>query len=122
MQCAQTRHPAALWAENTKLEPLEIDCITTIMLKILDGKCKMFPEEKEVISYIYDITKHQTGSVLNAEIHQLIHIAQNNMDEEMVKKIYEQRLYAETMISRPIMKAFKAKLRKNNIIGNNNET
>lgn len=111
-------HPAALWAQRTELKPIEIDCVTTIMLKILDGKCKMFPEEKRVIELVYDVTKHKSGIFLGADIHYLIRIARLGMDEEMVEKIYEQRLYAETMISRPVMKTFKTMLRKNGVIGN----
>jgi len=117
MRNVQKLHPASIWAQDTILEPMEIDCITTIMLKILDGKCKMFPDEKEAVSWIYDITKHQSGILLNTEIHQLIEMANQKMNEALVHKIYEQRLYAETMISRPVMKKFKAKLRKNGIIG-----
>lgn len=111
-------HNATLWAQNTTLEPIQIDCVTAIMLKILDGKCKMYPQEKEVLSTIYDVTKHKAGIFLGADIHNLIRIARLGMDEELVNKVYEQRLYAETMISRPVMKAFKAVLREKNIIGN----
>lgn len=117
MEKVQDIHPASIWVENIKLEPLEVDCITTIMLKILDGKCKMFPVEKEAITWMYEITKHQPGIVLNSEIHELIGNALDKKDEKTVQNIYEQRLYAETMISRPVMKAFKAKLRKHGIIG-----
>lgn len=115
---AQRIHPAALWVQNVDLKPIEIDCVTTIMLKILDGKCKMFPQEKEVISLIYDVVKYRAGIFLGEEIHSLVRIARLGMDSEMTERIYEQRLYAETMISRPVMKTFKAMLRENKIIGN----
>ena len=118
MLTVQKIHPAAQWAQNIELEPIEVDCVTTIMLKILDGKCKMFPQEKHVIGIVYDVIKHKSGIFLGEDIHLLIRTARLGMDEEMVENIYEQRLYAETMISRPVMKAFKAMLRKNNIIGN----
>ena len=118
MLASQKIHPAALWAQNNSLTPIEIDCVTAIMLKILDGKCKMYPEEKYVMTLFYDVTKHQAGISLGKDIHQLIRLARLGINEELKEKVYEQRLYAETVISRPVMKTFKAKLRKNGIIGN----
>jgi len=118
MQNRQKVHSALLWIEKAQLEPIQIDCITSIMLKILDGKCKMFPQEKAVIALMYKVSKHRQGKFLGADIHRLIASAEKSMDEYMKEKVYEQRLYAETMISRPVMKAFKAMLRENNIIGN----
>lgn len=105
------------WAERQNWQDIHIDCVTTVMLKILDGKCKMFPEEKETIARIYDVIKDQPGKLLDQTLHELIHLARKGMDDEMVEKIYEQRLYAETMIGRPTMKAFKAMLRQQGIIG-----
>jgi len=110
-------HPAVMWANETTFEPIEIDCITTIMLKILDGKCKMFPEEKQVIGLLYDITKYQKGIHLGDDVHLLIERASQCENHDFVERIYELRLYAETMISRPVMKKFKAMLRENAIIG-----
>jgi hypothetical protein len=43
------------------------------------------------------------------------------MDEAMVERIYEQRLLAETMISRPVMKAYKAMLRSSGILDEKQE-
>jgi len=37
-----------LWVETHPLSPLNIDCVVAVMLKILDGKCKMRPEEKRL--------------------------------------------------------------------------
>lgn len=110
-------HPVTLWAMQTSLSPGDIDCVTTVMLKILDGKCKMFAEEKEAIAILYEFTKHLPGDLLRENIHQLIERARDTKDEGMVLEIYEQRLYAETMIGRPTMKAFKAMLRQHGIIG-----
>jgi len=112
--------PVNQWVQSYKFSPIEIDCITTVMLKILDGKCKMFPEEKHVMTIIYDTTKTQDGIFLGNDIHHLIDTARLYLSEELKTKIYEQRLYAETMISRPVMKSFKAMLREHGIIGNIN--
>lgn len=109
-------HPAAAWARQATLTPTDIDCTTTVMLKILDGKCKMNPQEKEIIAVIYDVVKDRPGHILDDTDHRLIARARQGMDDDLVERIYEQRLLAETMISRPVMKAYKAMLRTSGVL------
>lgn len=112
---AVSQNPAA-WADQRELEPIHIDCATTLMLKILDGKCKMNTEEKQVMAVIYDGVKHKPGKLLDPRVHQLIALARIELSAQLIEKIYEQRLYAEQMISRPVMKAYKAMLRQEGIL------
>ena len=102
----------AQWVEEHPLIPLHVDCATTVMLKILDGKCKMNGEEKVVMTLLYDQVKHQRGELFGEDLHQLIKRARNNADDVLKMDIYEKRLLAETMLSRPVMKAFKAMIRQ----------
>ena len=104
------------WAMAWQFESIHIDCATALMLKILDGKCKMNEEEKQVMAVIYDVIKDKTGSLLDHRVHQLIELARIELSEQIVEKVYEQRLYAEQMISRPVMKAYKAMLRQQGIL------
>jgi hypothetical protein len=115
-----TVHPAAQWAEANLRDPLHIDCTTSLMLKILDGKCKMNTEEKTAVAIMYDVIKHRSGKFLGKDIHHLIDEARASVgtNDEMLEDVYEKRVLAETMISRPVMKAFKAILRGERIIGN----
>ena len=99
------------WLEQHPFSPTEIDCVTTVKLKILDGKCKMVADEKIVMGALYDALKTRAGKLLGPEVHELIHRAQGQLDEAMCLQVYEQRLLAETMLSRPVMKAFKARIR-----------
>jgi hypothetical protein len=110
-------HTVEAWAKDRPFDPLQIDCATSLMLKILDGKCKMNAEEKQVMAVIYDVVKHQPGKLLDPSIHQLITTARNESNEQLIAEVYEQRLYAEQMISRPVMKAYKAMLRQAGILG-----
>jgi len=110
------QHPAARWAEQHLADPVHIDCTTTVMLKILDGKCKMNEDDKAVITILYDAVKDRTGRLFGAEYHALIAQARQKMDETMTMFIYEKRLLAETMLSRPVMKAYKAWLREQGIL------
>ncbi len=98
------------------MTPLYVDCITTVMLKILDGKCKMLEEEKVLMAKLYDGIKHLPGTLLPENVHQLIKTARQALNAELVEQIYEQRLYAEQAITRPTMKGFKARLREEGIL------
>jgi len=113
---AETHHATA-WALRTPLEPIQVDCITAIMLKILDGKCKMDAAEKEAVAAIYHAIQPRPGQFLDPAVHALIARALAGRDEALVEEIYEQRVLAETMISRPVMKGFKALLRAAGVIG-----
>jgi hypothetical protein len=104
------------WLLLHPLSPIHVDCATTVMLKILDGKCKMSAAEKQVMTFLYDAVKTQAGQVLGAELHPLIASAREYLDEELKTRIYETRLLAETTISRPVMKDFKAMIRQQGLL------
>lgn len=99
------------WAKAHPFEPIHVDCTTTVMLKILDGKCKMNPAEKRVMALLYDAVKGQPGKLFCDEFHTLISTARQQRTNEMKNYIYENRVLAETMISRPVMKGYKAMIR-----------
>lgn len=96
--------------------PAEVDCAVAVMLKILDGKCKMNEDEKPVMEALYDALRDRPGARLDARLHAVIDLARREMDESLREHVYEQRLFAETMISRPVMKQFKARLRETGVL------
>jgi len=104
------------WVESHPLPSIHVDCTTTVMLKILDGKCKMNADEKVVLAWLYRAVKDRPGKLLGQDIHQLISLAQSGPDDSILEQVYEQRLYAEQMISRPVMKAYKAMLREQGLL------
>lgn len=110
--CAKP-HPAALWAGNVELEPIQLDCVTAIMLKILDAKCKMGESEKTALAAVYDVVKTRPGQGLGDEVHALIAQARqrDEADATLAEPIHAWRLRAEAYIPKPDMKAFKAMLR-----------
>ncbi|MEZ5451469.1 MAG: hypothetical protein R3E93_01435 [Thiothrix sp.] len=100
------------WVQEHPLSPAHVDCATAVMLKILDGKCKMDAEEKLVMALLYDEVKSCPGVMLGEDIHALIVTARHsNEDDEIREFVYEKRVLAETMISRPVMKGFKGMIR-----------
>jgi hypothetical protein len=106
-----TAADVARWAQAHPLAPAHVDCATAVMLKILDGKCKMPAAEKQVMEWLYDQVKNRFGQHLGAAEHRLIADARGRDDQLTKENIYEQRVLAETLISRPVMKGFKAMLR-----------
>lgn len=103
-------HPAAQWALSTEFVPLHLDCITAIMLKTLDGKCKMGQAEKSALAAVYDVVKDRTGQGLAGEVHTLIAAARHG-NYQVAEQIHHWRIQAETLIPKPEMKAFKQLLR-----------
>ena len=104
------------WVHNHELSMTHIDCITAVMLKILDGKCKMAEQEKDVMALLYDEVRVRSGNQLGQELHCLIAVARDNLDEAMRNHIYEKRVLAESIISRPVMKKFKAMIRREGLL------
>jgi len=111
----------ARWLAAHPLIPAHVDCATAVMLKILDGKCKMRPTEKGVMALLYDQVRDRSGALLAADSHALIAEARAKLDEAMRLRVYERRVLAETMISRPVMKGFKAMLREQGLLDPRND-
>ncbi len=107
-----TPQHVADWVNIHPLSAEHVDCATAVMLKILDGKCKMKSDEKIVMSLLYEQVKDRPGKLLGDDIHALISSAKHPLDDAMRDHIYEKRVLAETRISRPVMKAFKAMIRQ----------
>lgn len=99
-----------------RLGPDQVDCAIAVMLKILDGKCKMPPEEAVIMAAVYNIVRDQPARNLGSDSHQMIDRARGENVERFRKDVYEARVLAETKISRPVMKAFKAGLRRDGIL------
>ncbi len=107
----KTTEQIAQWVKEHPLAPIHVDCTITVMLKILDGKCKMNSEEKIIMAALYQQVKECPSQLFGADYHQLIADSENQLDDAMKMRIYEQRLLAETRLSRPVMKEFKAMIR-----------
>lgn len=105
------------WEASHPLEPVHIDCAVAVMLKILDGKCKMKNGEKHIMAHLYRAVKGRPGLILGEDINRLIDQADRHLDDALRETIYEKRVLAETMISRPVMKGFKAMIRQQGLFG-----
>jgi hypothetical protein len=105
-------HPAAVWAATAPLDPLQIDCVTAVMLKILDHKCKMTPEEQMALMAVYYEVKDRQGLLFDDSIHAAIHNAMHARLGDSEERIHQLRVQAERMIPKPVMKHFKRYLRE----------
>jgi len=108
-------HPAAAWAMETTFDPIHLDCITAIMLKVLDGKCKMGAAEKGAITAVYDITRSRPGQGLGDQVHAIIASGRagqaSGLKDEIAGAIHAWRVTAESAIPKDVMKNFKKILR-----------
>ena len=110
-----------LWIRDHPLSATHIDCITTMMLKIIAAKCKMNTDEKFIMRQLYDQVKGQPGKLLEPDLRPLISQALDTLDEdgalyvEMKDRLLEKRLRAETMISHPVMHEFTAMIRQHGL-------
>jgi hypothetical protein len=111
-----TTVPFAERAETMPLQGRDIDCVVAVMLKILDGKCKMTGSAKAVMERVYDTVKGRPGQILSADIHEIIAAARTRSDPDLLAQIHRQRVAAESRIPRPVMKAFKARLRRDGLL------
>ena len=105
-------HPAVIWAERAQLSPLQIDCITALILKILDHKCDMNLEQQLALIAIYRAVCTYKGTLFDAEVHQTIEHALQVSDERVSRQIHQYRLDAESIIPTPAMSYFKQYLRE----------
>lgn len=121
MDAELARHAAA-WAAAADLAPREIDCTIALMLKIIDGKCRMDAGDKAVMAVVYDAVRDRPGLQLGEAEHQLIAQTRQGADEHQRMAVYERRVLAETMISRPVMKAWKARLREAGVLAATTES
>jgi hypothetical protein len=110
------RAHVADWLAGRRLSAPEVDCANAVMLKILDGKCKMPADEKRVMRELYRQLERRCGRLLGPSVHELVEAAGERPDEAMRSRIYEQRVLAETAIARPVMKAFKAMIRSTGLL------
>lgn len=100
-------HPAAAWAEEITLDPLQVDCVTAIMLSIMDNQCELGLEEQIALMAVYSVVKQRNGIVLDRAVHESIERAQESNDRQTSNEIREHRLYAERVIPCQIMHHFK---------------
>ncbi|MCG8023537.1 MAG: hypothetical protein JAZ02_06095 [Candidatus Thiodiazotropha endolucinida] len=105
-------HPAAVWAKQAPLDPTQVDCVTAVILKILDHKCKMGAEEKLALMAVYGVVRKHEGLLFDESVHETIAQAQMKPTSVVAKRIHELRLQAESQIPKPVMKYFKQYLRK----------
>lgn len=97
-------------AEPIFTSPEDIDCTTAVVLKILDGKCKMDPASQQAVLAVYDTLRHKRGQLFGEDVHTLIRAAREKV-KACGDRVHQLRLEAEALISKPTMKAYKARLR-----------
>lgn len=104
-------HPAAEWAVEAGFNPEQVDCTTTVVLKILDKKCKMSPGEMAAVMAIYDVVRPLPAPLFDNAVHDAITAARQDPTPAVLDAIHAFRVQAEALIPKPVMKTYKAFLR-----------
>ena len=103
---SQDSQSVSSWVQSARLSDAYVDCITAVMLKILDGKCKMGKFEINYLISVYEVTRFRDSYMFPASIHILIDKAMYD-NSAFKNEIHQLRIYAERVISKPTMKKFK---------------
>ena len=107
-----TPEQIVIWTNNSRFTASDIDCTTAVVLKILDQKCKMESTDKHAVVMLYDRIKTQAGDCIDPEVHKVIATARMAPTDEVMLNIHKLRVHAESLIAKPVMKAYKQMLRQ----------
>lgn len=110
-----------VWSDTLEFTSSEVDCILALMLKILDGKCKMLRHEQRIIYALYNKVNNRSGEILGEEIRKTIDSAHKSRNKDLADRIHIYRLLAEQEIPRTTMKQFKKMLRCEGILPGKDE-
>lgn len=95
------------WARQQRFDAEHLDCMTAVMLKILDNKCQMKRDTQQLFIDIYRAMDKHESNLFDLGIHSFIQQVFKHPDPLSLRHIHELRLYAESAIEKPVMKAFK---------------
>lgn len=101
-------HAANVLTTAQQFTPEQVDCTTSVVLKILDGKCKMMFDAQQSIMAIYDVVKYQKGDKLGDSVHRAISDMLCHPSAQVIAKIHQLRIHAEAVIPKSTMKSYKA--------------
>jgi hypothetical protein len=96
-----------VWAMQQKFDAQHIDCMTAVMLKILDKKCQMDSEVQQRFIAIYRVMEKNESNIFDLDIHCFIDRVFEHPDLLSLRHLHELRLYAESIIEKSVMKEFK---------------
>jgi hypothetical protein len=95
------------WALPPRLDFWQMDCLTTIMLNILDENCAMDSASKDHIIEIYTAMEKTESTLFDQGIHVLISRVLEKPELLLLRHVHELRLYAESAIPKSRMNQFK---------------
>jgi len=95
------------WAGSNDFNLQQVDCLIALMLKILDGKCKMDADTQAIVQLIYQQAHRNRSHLFDERIHGFIDRAFEQPDLLVLRHVHALRRYAEDVIPRTVMKGFK---------------
>ena len=95
------------WAGQQRFDAQTLDCLTAVMLKILDEKCQMNSETQQLFIDIYRAVQKKDSLIFDLAIHPFIEQVLDAPDALALRHVHELRMFAESAIDKAVMKAFK---------------
>jgi hypothetical protein len=95
------------WAASNNFNLQQVDCLIALMLKILDGKCKMDADTQTSVQLIYQQAHRHRSHLFDERIHGFIANVCHEPAPLSLRQVHELRRYAEDVIPRTVMKGFK---------------
>ena len=100
------------WAESGRCTPQDRDCTTAVVLKVLDHKCQMDDASQALVVALYDRILHMPGELFADDVDALIARFRGAGEGARPEEdIHQARLDAEARLPKPVMKAYKQRLR-----------
>lgn len=90
---------------------LEVDCTITVALKIIDKKCQMDAVNQAMFMELYEAVVSYKSEIFDDDVHIMIANSKQEACLQTLDAIHKQRVYAMEIIPKPIMKAFKERIR-----------
>ena len=94
------------------LKPIENECLITLALKITDDSCKMDAYERSVFMALYDALPHYGSTFFAPEVFDIIAEGRRHPSAQIFAKIRPLRQAGMDHLTRDVMKAFKAEVRR----------
>ncbi|HHH20251.1 MAG TPA: hypothetical protein ENK86_07070 [Campylobacterales bacterium] len=99
------------WGKSYAFDEEQLQYITILALKILDGQCKMDEHNYHLFMSIYDGITDQMPTPLNKKVHRIIYLSRTDdhlkPKKEYTEVIHELRVIMMKNMDKPTMKNFK---------------
>lgn len=93
------------WSQHKYFDHIQLDCLTALMLGIIDGHCHLDPQQQQAIVTIYSVTGARPGNLFDPQIYRFIECTLQHRDALSLKQVHQLRQYADATLPQAAIKA-----------------